>query len=165
MAKPVMGVLTRRKKVEKKQISTVSEEGEVLWPCICVSPSSHYHKLLVSENHLSALSSGTVMCIVLLLFTIKIGSKMPITVSNLYSSCCLWHFGFWKCNPQDQSVSERSFFRSYILIVKYICIYISVVVYLKSWNAMERYQWHIVLYIIGMLATPLSDSDTIHYDS
>lgn len=29
---------------------------------------------------------------------------------------------------------------------------------------MERYQPHIVLYIMGMLATPLSDPDTIHYD-
>lgn len=30
MAKPLMGALTKRRKVEKKQISMVSEEGEVL---------------------------------------------------------------------------------------------------------------------------------------
>lgn len=85
MAKPVMGVLTRRKKVEKKQISTVSEEEEVLLhPAFCVPHSPHCHRLLVSEKHLSALSSGTVMYIVLLLFTIKIDNKIPITVGNIF---------------------------------------------------------------------------------
>lgn len=76
MAKPVMGLLTRRKRMEKKQISMVSEEGEVL--CIAFVFST----LLMAVNDRRLRSTGQPCSVrqshytMPLPFTVKIANKM-----------------------------------------------------------------------------------------
>lgn len=76
MAKPVMGPLTRRRRMEKKQISMVSEEGEVLCTAF-VFPS-----LLMAINDGRLRSTGQPCSLrqshytVPLSFTVKIANKL-----------------------------------------------------------------------------------------
>lgn len=82
MAKPVMGPLTRRRRMEKKQISMVSEEGEVLRTAFVFSTLL----MAISERRLRSTGQPCSVrqshCTMPLSFTVKGANKMLIPVGG-----------------------------------------------------------------------------------